>query len=200
MSLRRNLISTLYSPPIRWINFDYQNRRISPIGFYLVANQIVANNINTQIDSSWPDRSAKYDPNSNTITANSNDFGGVYHDEKSVLVHEAAHAVLDVLFAGRVIKGNRIVQASPMRALDDEAIGFLAGAFYLVSAGAAGSSQLAPEREALKIARSKLKTKKQWTGTQTFGITPKEAQNMRTAVASDKRYKTTAKGFATHNG
>ncbi len=77
----------------------------------------------------------------------------MYHDEKSVLVHEAAHAVLDVLFAGRVIKGNRIVQASPMRALDDEAIGFLAGAFYLVSAGAAGSSQLAPA-----MSRSMLKS------------------------------------------
>ncbi len=196
MSLRQNLISALLSHPVRWVNFEHRNRTISPIGFYVLATLVSNGTVSTRTDSSIQGRMAFYDPNSNTIIASDPTFGGAYWDEKALLIHESAHAILDAIYAGRNSQGLR----APMRVVDDEIIGYLAGAFYLVSAGAASFSRSAPEREAIRVARSKLNPRPAWTGTLTFQFTAQELLPLRNAIIISPLYRSNANAIATHNG
>lgn len=196
MSLKQNLIGALMSPPIRWVNFIHKDRGVAPIVFYHLAVRAHEGKIKTRIDSSIQGRVAYYDPGTNTVIASDNDFGSTYWDEKALLIHEATHAILDTIFAGRNMEGKR----APMLVVDDEIMGYLAGAFYLVAAKAAGSSKSAPEREALKIARSKLDPDQRWDGCLTFRFSAQELQPLRNAISSDPHYRDDANKTAVHDG
>lgn len=196
MSLKQNLIETLMSKPARWVNFEHQNRIISPIGFYMLAQNVVNGTVHTKIDRTIQGRMAFYDPESNTIIASDHTFGDTYWDEKALLIHESAHAILDSIYAGKNMRGHR----TPMQVVDDEIMGYLAGAFYLVAANAAGSSASAPEREALKLAKSKLNPNQPWTGCLTFRFTAQELQLLRNAIIRDPLYRSNWNAIATHNG
>lgn len=196
MGLKQNLIDALMSPPIRWVNFEHQNRGIAPIVFYHLAGRVQEGKIKTKIDSSIQGRLAFYDPATNTVIASDNDFGSTYWDEKALLVHEATHAILDTIYAGKNTQGKK----APMLVVDDEIMGYLAGAFYLVAAKATGSSKSGPEREALKIAKSKLNPDQKWDGCLTFKFSAKELQPLRTAITSDPLYRADASKNAVHDG
>lgn len=196
MKLKDNLINALLSPPVRWVNFMHQNRGIAPIVFYRLAADVHNGKVKTKVDSSIQGRIAYYDPGANTIIASGHDFGSTYWDEKALLIHESAHAILDTIYAGKDMQGKK----SPMKVVDDEIMGYLAGAFYLVAAKAAGSSQSGPERAALQIARSKLNPNQPWDGCLTFKFTPAELQPLRAAIASDPHYSSDAHHTAQHDG
>ena len=196
MGLKANVSRALRSPPVRWVNFVHKNRGIAPIAFYRLAVHVSNGTIGTKIDSSIQGRMAYYDQNTNTMIASDNDFGSHYWDEKALLIHEAAHAILDKIYAGKDSRGKR----APMRVVDDEIIGYLAGAFYLVAANASGASRSAPEREALKIARSKLNPRKPWDGCLTFTFTAKELRPLHNAISNDPLYRSVASQLAVHNG
>lgn len=196
MSLKDNLINALVSPPVRWVNFMHQNRGIAPIVFYRLAADVHGGKVKTKVDSGIQGRTAYYDPASNTVIASGHDFGTTYWDEKALLIHESAHAILDTIYAGRDMDGKR----SPMKVVDDEIMGYLAGALYLVAAKASGASRSGPEREALKIARSRLNPDQPWDGCLTFKFTPVELQPLRAAIHSDPMYKADADHTAAHDG
>jgi len=196
VSLKDNLIHALMSPPVKWVNFVHQGRGIAPIVFYRLAADVHQGKIHTKIDSSIQGRLAYYDPGTNTVIASSHDFGSSYWDEKALLIHDSGHAILDTIYAGRDTSGKR----APMKVVDDEIMGYLAGAFYLVAAGAAGASQSGPEREALKIARSKLDPAQPWDGCLTFKFTAIELQPLRAAISSDPLYRADAGKTAIHDG
>ena len=196
MSLKSNLIGTLVSAPVRWVNFTHANRGITPLGFYLLAGRVENGIVKTQIDTSIQGRIAFYDPQNNTIIASDNDFGSTYWDEKSLLIHESAHAILDALYAGKDSTG----KPARMRVVDDEIIGYLAGAFYLVAANAAGTSRSGPERESLKIAKSKLNPRPKWDGCLTFTFTSSELNPLRNAIISDPHYQKVWNQIAVHDG
>jgi hypothetical protein len=196
MKLKDNLISALVSPPVRWVNFMHLNRGIAPIVFYRLAVDVHNGKVKTKVDSSIQGRIAYYDPGSNTVIASSHDFGSTYWDEKALLIHESAHAILDTIYAGKDMYGKK----APMKVVDDEIMGYLAGALYLVAAKAGGPSQSGPEREALKIARSKLNPDQPWDGCLTFKFTPSELQPLRAAISSDPMYRSDANRTATHDG
>ncbi len=196
MGLKDNLINALVSPPVRWVNFMHQNRGIAPIVFHRLAHDVHHNRVKTKVDRSIEGRVAYYDPGSNTIIASSPDFGNTYWDEKALLIHESAHAILDTIYAGKDMHGKK----SPMKVVDDEIMGYLAGALYLVAAKAAGSSKSGPEAAALKIARSKLNPDRAWDGCLTFQFTATELQPLRAAIASDPMYRSDANHTAHHDG
>jgi hypothetical protein len=196
VSLKQNLISALTSEPVRWVNFEYKNWWIGPQAFYILAGHVYSGIVNTKIDRSITGRMAFYDQFSNTVIASDPSFGDTYWDEKALLIHESAHAILDVIYAGRNSSGVK----QTMTVADHEAIGYLAGAFYLVAANAAGMSQVAPEREALKLARSKLSNRPPWTGTLVFRFTAQELQPLRSAIINSPLYRNSANAIAPNNG
>jgi hypothetical protein len=197
MSLRENLLSALISDPVRWVNFEHRNRLISPICFYMLWRYVNDGKVSTKIDRSIQGRTAFYDPSSNTIIASDPTFGSNYWDEKALLIHESAHAILDILYVGRNMQGKK----DPMRVVDDEIIGYLAQAFYLVSANADNFSKGAPEREAIKVAKIKLPNPRPpWTGTLTFRFTAQELQPLRNAIITSPLYRNNANAISTHDG
>jgi hypothetical protein len=197
MSLKRNLLKTLLSEPTRWVNFIHMNRGVSPIVFYHLAAAIHNGTVKTDVDASIQGRTAFYNPQNNTIIASGHDFGSEYLDEKSLLIHESAHACLDAIYAGKDMRGTR----APMRVIDDEITGYLAGAFYLVAANAAGASSFGPEREAIKVARSKLKNPRPiWDGCLTFTFSSPELGPLRNAIMADPMYRNEWRATAVHNG
>ncbi len=196
MSLKSNLIAALTSEPVKWVNFTHANRGIAPIAFYMLAVAVHEDRVHTKIDRSIQGRIAYYDSGTNTVIASGPDFADTYWDEKALLIHESAHAILDGIYAGKDSSG----KPSRMRVVDDEIIGYLAGAFYLVAAKASGASQTAPEREAIKLARAKLLPWKPWSGCEVFSFTATELQPLRSAVANHPAYRSVAQSFAPHDG
>ena len=196
MGLKQNVMGALLSEPAKWVNFIHENRGIAPITLYHLAVHVHNDNVKTKVDTSIQGRIAYYDPQSNTIIASGHDFGSTYWDEKALLIHESAHAILDGIYAGKDMLGKK----APMRVIDDEIIGYMAGALYLVAANAGGSSKSDPENEALKIARSKLKNRPPWDGCLTFTFTAQELLPLRTAIMKDPHYKSDANMIAVHNG
>ena len=197
MSLRENLINALISDPVRWVNFEHRNRLISPICFYILGSHVSDGKVSTKIDRSIQGRTAFYDPSSNTIIASDPTFGSTYWDEKALLIHESAHAILDILYGGMNIQGEK----DPIQVVDDEIIGYLAQAFYLVSANADGVSKSTPESEAIKVAKIKLPNPRPpWTGTLTFRFTAQELQPLRNAIISSPLYRNNANAISTHDG
>ena len=195
MSLKSDLIAVLFSDAARWVNFMHAGRGIAPITLYHLAAAVQNGTVKTKVDASrGQGRIAFYDPAINTIIATEYGFGSNYKDEKALLIHESAHAILDVIYKGKNFLGKK----ASMKVLDDEVIGYLAGAFYLVAANAAGASKGA-EHEAIKLAKTKVNTKVAWTGCETATFTPAELQPLRNAIKADAKYQdwNTA---AVHNG
>lgn len=196
MSLKNNLVDVLFSEPARWVNFMHAKRGVAPIAFYHLAAAISTGRVKTKIDPSIQGRTAYYDPSSNTIIASDHDVGSTYWDEKALLLHEATHAILDGIYAGKDMYGKR----APMRVVDDELMAYIAGGLYLVAAGAAGSSKSNPEREAIKLARAKLNPRPKWDGCLTFEFTAGELQPLRNAIIADPKYRSDWSTVALHNG
>jgi len=200
MGLKENVINTLMSPPMKWVNFKFSNWGIQPFGFCILATYVNDGRIGVKVNHKLTDR-ATYDPVSNTIFARDHSFGATYWDEKSTLVHESAHAMLDCLYAGKNSEG----RSASMRVVDDETIGYLAGAIYLLASGSANISSTSkgdPNNEALKAARPKLNEMKArgWDGCYTMDFSTQDVRNLQAAIKAHAFYKADWNHRAVHNG
>jgi hypothetical protein len=201
MGLKQNVISAFLSQPVRWVNFTFLNRMISPICYYVAASYVQNGRIKCATDANLTDR-ATYDPIDDVITARDNSFGETYWDEKSTLIHEGAHAILDCFYAGRDMNSAKV---AAMRVVDDETIGYLAGAIYLLASKAGslnGNEQGQPSYKAMKAAKPKLDAlmAKPWSGCETMPFSVLEVKDLQAAIHRHEFYKNEWSNKATHNG
>jgi hypothetical protein len=199
MSLKTNLIDILVSPPIRWINFTYANRMIAPMGYYYVASALHNGTIKCSINSKLG-HTAAYDPATNTVIASSHDYGLTYIDEKSLLVHEATHALLDTCYNGRDMNGSK---SSGITVLKDETIAYLAQAMYIIAAkGVAPSDRSSPDYHAYVAVKPKLESlmSKPWTGCETIAFSETDVTALQSSIRSHEFYRSSYSSMALHNG
>lgn len=193
MGLRKNIVETLVSTPVRWINFTFANRLISPMGYYYVASMVSNDTIKCAVDSSLS-HIAMYDATNNKITASDGSYGETYFDEKSLLVHECTHAILDIFYSGA---------AKGITVLEDETIAYLAQAMFVVAAkGAIPTDNALPDYHAIDVVQARLEAvmKKGWTGCDTIEFTTKDVAAVQTSIKKHKFYKNTHSSIAVHNG
>jgi hypothetical protein len=198
MGLKTNVIKALASDPIRWINFTFANRMMSPIMYWSLAGLFDNNKITCAVDSSLSD-TATYDPGSNTLTASDGSYGETYFYQKALLIHECTHAILDCYYNGRDMNNNK---AGSINVLTDETIAYLAQAFYLVAAkGNMPSNSSAPDYKAVQIVKPKLEAimKNGWTGCDTINFTTMDVASLQTSIKADPLYSNWA-STAVHNG
>src|SRR5262245_6291964 len=101
MGLKSNVLATLASPQVKWINFAFANRMMSLICYQPLDGLVDNNTIKCEVDSTLNDI-AKYDPGPpNKLVASDGSYGETYFYQKAMLIHECSHAVLDCFYAGR---------------------------------------------------------------------------------------------------
>jgi len=198
MGLKSNVLATLSSPQVNWINFAFANRMMSPMMYRSLYGQVDGDKIKCEVDSNLDD-TAMYDPNSNKLTASDGSYGETYFYQKALLIHEASHAILDCWYNGRDMNNNK---ASGITVLAEETIAYLAQAFYLVaSKGNMPSNSSAPDYQAVEIVKPKLDAimKNGWTGCDTIYFTSTDVAGLQTAIKADPKYSNWASA-AVHNG
>jgi hypothetical protein len=199
MGLRKNVVETLVSTPIKWINFTFANRMISPIGYYYIASMVSNEQIKCEVDAKLQ-HTAMYNFNKNTITASDGSYGETYFDEKSLLVHECTHAILDIFYKGRDMNGGA---SAGITVLEDETIAYLAQAMYVVAAnGATPNDSSLPDYHASDVVEDNLKAimKKGWTGCDTLHFTTADVTALQTSIKKNALYKSSYSSIAVHNG
>ena len=201
MGLKQNVINAFISLPVRYVNFTFANRLISPMAYYFAASYVDSGRIRCATDATQTDR-VTYDPVNDVITAVDNSFGERYWDEKSVLIHEGAHAILDAFYPVPSANNSKL---KTMLVLDDETIAYLAGAIYLLAAKAPtpGSSEMGkPAYEAVKAAKPKVEVlmAKPWTGCDTMAFSTQDVKELQAAIKKHEFYKNDWNTIATHNG
>ncbi|QDU31577.1 hypothetical protein ETAA8_67360 [Anatilimnocola aggregata] len=198
MGLKKNVIEALASSPVKWINFTFANRMVSPIGYYYVASMVDNNTIKCAVDSNLSN-TATYNAATNTITASDGSYGETYFDEKALLIHECTHALLDCLYNGRDMNNNK---AGGITVLQDETIAYIAQAIYIIAAkGNSPSNQAKPDYQAVESIQSKLEAvmAKRWSGCETIHLTGADVAGLTTAIKNDPLYSDWA-STAVHNG
>lgn len=197
MSLRSNTLDALCLPQTRAINFMYNSRLISPVGYAIVAAMVNDGRIAFAVDGNFTDM-ATYDPTTDTITARDNSFGE-FLDEKAVLIHECTHAMLDAYMGRRSESGG----SATMTVLEDETAAYIAGAIFSIETNlTAGLSS--PSKEAVAVVKPKLteiKKHSQWTtGCVFMTFTAKDVTPLQAAIRHHKLYTTNHQETAVHNG
>ena len=198
MGLKTNVIKALASEPVRWINFTFANRMMSPIMYWQLAGLFDKNTITCAVNSNLDD-TALYDPANNVLTASDGSYGETYFYQKALLIHECTHAVLDCLYNGRDMNNKK---AGSITVLADETIAYLAQAFYLVAAkGNMPNNSAAPDYKAVEIVKPKLDAimKNGWTGCDTINFTTADVAKLQTAIKAEPAYSNWA-STALHNG
>lgn len=199
MGLQKNIVETLVSTPVRWINFTFANRLISPMGYYYIASMVSNGTIKCGVDSSL-NNVAMYDATNNKIIASDNSYGETYFDEKSLLVHECTHAILDIFYNGRDMNNKA---AASLTVLEDETIAYIAQAIYVVAAnGATPGDDTKPDAHAYKAIRTRVEAlmKKGWTGCDTLAISSSDVAGLQKAIKHHALYKDNYSTVAEHNG
>lgn len=198
-----NVVNAFVSAPVKWVNFRFMDRMIAPLGFYYLAGLINAGEIKIDIDANISD-GAQYDPTNTSTTSGriiirDRSFGENSLAEKATLIHEGAHAILDRFYPGHDINGKK----STIRIVDDETMGYLAGAIYLIAAGLSNSAiQGTLNYEATRIAKPKVEASMQrgWDGCLTMEFTSQEVKALQTKISRHQFYKNDWNQTATHNG
>lgn len=199
MGLKTNVVETLVSTPVKWINFTFANRLISPMGYYYIASMVSSGTIKCAVNAGMG-HTASYDVKNNTITANDSSYGETYFDEKALLVHECTHAILDIFYKGRDMNGGA---SAGITVLEDETIAYIAQGMYVVAAnGASPNDNSLPDYEAYYLVKDKLKAimKKGWTGCDTIDFTTTDVTDLQTTIKKHKFYKSSYSGLAVHDG
>ena len=199
MGLKKNVVETLVSAPVKWINFTFANRMVSPIGYYYVASLVSNGTISCGVNSSLSN-TAMYDPNNNKIIASDQSYGETYFDEKALLVHESTHAILDVFYSGRDMNNKK---SGGITVLQDETIAYLAQAMYIVAArGASPSDKTIPDYHAYTVVKSRLEAimKNGWTGCDTIAFTNADVAALQTSIKTNDLYKANFNSISLHNG
>jgi len=198
MGLKSNVLATLSSPQVKWINFAFANRMMSPIMYRSLYGLVDGGTIKCEVDSNLDD-TAMYDPANNKLVASDGSYGETYFYQKALLIHESSHAVLDCYYSGRDMNNNK---AAGITVLADETIAYLAQAFYLVaSKGNMPSNTAAPDYKAVAIVQPRLDKimKNGWTGCDTIYFTTADVMSLQTAIKADPLYSNWA-STAVHNG
>ena len=198
MGLKSNVLATLSSPQVNWINFAFANRMMSPMMYRSLYGQVDGDKIKCEVNSSLDD-TAMYDPANNKLTASDGSYGETYFYQKALLIHEASHAILDCWYNGRDMNNNK---ASGITVLAEETIAYLAQAFYLVaSKGNMPSNSAAPDYKAVEIVKPKLDAimKNGWTGCDTIYFTTTDVASLQSAIKAEPAYSNWA-SIAVHNG
>ena len=198
MGLKSNVLATLSSPQVNWINFAFANRMMSPMMYRSLYGQVDGDKIKCEVDLSLDD-TAMYDPANNKLTASDGSYGETYFYQKALLIHEASHAILDCWYNGRDMNNNK---ASGITVLAEETIAYLAQAFYLVaSKGNMPSNSAAPDYKAVEIVKPKLDAimKNGWTGCDTIYFTTTDVASLQSAIKAEPAYSNWA-SIAVHNG
>ena len=198
MGLKSNVLATLSSPQVNWINFAFANRMMSPIMYRSLYGAVDGGKIKCEVDSNLSD-TAKYDATNNKLFASDGSYGESYFYQKALLIHECSHAILDCWYNGRDMNNNK---AAAITVLADETIAYLAQAFYLVASnGNMPSNSTAPDYKAVAIVQPKLDAimKKGWTGCDTINFTPADVASLQTAIKAEPAYSNWA-STALHNG
>jgi hypothetical protein len=199
MGLKSNVLATLASPQVKWINFAFAKRMMSPITYWSLYGLVDNGTIKCEVDSSLNDI-AYYDPGPpNRLVASDGSYGETYFYQKALLIHECSHAVLDCYYNGRDMDNNK---AQGITVLNDETIAYLAQAFYLVAAnGNMPSDSRKPDYQAVAIVEPKLNAimKKGWTGCDTIDFTTADVASLQAAIKADPKYSNWA-STAVHNG
>ena len=198
MGLKSNVLATLSSPQVNWINFAFANRMMSPMMYRSLYGQVDGDKIKCEVDSNLDD-TAMYDPANNKLTASDGSYGETYFYQKALLIHESSHAILDCYYNGRDMNNNK---ASGITVLAEETIAYLAQAFYLVaSKGNMPSNSAAPDYQAVEVVKPKLDAimKNGWTGCDTIYFTSTDVAGLQTAIKADPKYGNWA-SMAVHNG
>jgi hypothetical protein len=153
MAVTENITTVFSSPEIGWIHFRFANRLIAPASYRSMLELLKSGRLNGGVNRDLGDRT-EYNPSKDTIFAGNEGFGANLFVEKSVLVHEGVHAILDNM-AGKDADG----KAAPMKVLADETMGYLAGAMYLIvmhDAIVRDTPENKPSLEAVKAVRAKI--------------------------------------------
>lgn len=198
MGLKSNVLATLSSTQVRWINFAFANRMLSPVMYRSLYGLVDGGTIKCEVDSSLSD-TAMYDPANNKLIASDGSYGETYFYQKALLIHESSHAILDCLYNGRDMNNNK---ATGITVLADETIAYLAQAFYLVASnGNMPKNTTAPDYKAVAIVKPKLDAimKNGWTGCDTIYFTAADVTSLQTAIKADPAYSDWA-STAVHNG
>jgi hypothetical protein len=80
MGLKSNVLATLASPPVNWINFAFANRMMSPIMYRSLYGAVDGGKISCEVDSNLDD-AALYDAANNKLTASDGSYGETYLSE-----------------------------------------------------------------------------------------------------------------------
>jgi hypothetical protein len=198
MGLKSNVLSTLSSPQVKWINFAFANRMLSPVMYRSLYGMVDGNTIKCEVNSALDD-TATYDPANNKLVASDGSYGETYFYQKALLIHELSHAVLDCLYNGRDMNNNT---ATGITVLADETIAYLAQAFYLVASnGNMPKNTAAPDYKAVAIVEPRLSLimKNGWTGCDTIYFTSADVTSLQTAIKAEPAYSNWA-STAVHNG
>jgi hypothetical protein len=198
MGLKSNVLATLSSPSVRWINFAFANRMMSPIMYRSLYGLVDGGTITCEVNSKLND-TAMYDADKNKLIASDGSYGETYFYQKALLIHELSHAILDCYYSGRDMDNNK---AAGITVLADETIAYLAQAFYLVAAkGNMPSNSAAPDYKAVAIVQPRLDAimKSGWTGCDTIYFTTADVMSLQTAIKADPAYSNWA-SIAVHNG
>ena len=206
MSSTSALFEALSNPALNYVNFNAFHRPIMKMSYVFLVQRVlhdkednpilgdVDDKVSVKVSTKMPEGAAAiYDSACNTIILPNHGYGGM-KAEKAILVHEATHAVLDI-YRGRNAKGVRV----PMLVRDDEAVAYLAEAFYRIglkisSGGRPGS----PRRVAMSLAKSKLAGSAPPTSTLNF--TARDLLPLQAAVQKDGLYSKDAQKRANHDG
>ena len=198
VGLKSNVLATLSSPQVKWINFAFANRMLSPVMYRSLYGLVDGGTIKCEVDSNLND-TATYDPASNKLVASDGSYGETYFYQKALLIHESSHAILDCCYNGRDMNNKK---AAGITVLADETIAYLAQAFYLVaSKGNMPSNTAAPDYKAVAIVQPRLDKimKNGWTGCDTIYFTTADVMSLQTAIKADPAYSGWA-SIAVHNG
>lgn len=199
MGLKTNVIQTLSSSPVRWINFTFANRMISPVGYYYIASLVSNDTIKCKVNGTLGHK-AQYDVTNNEITASDGSYGERFFDEKSLLIHECTHALLDHFYKGRDMNGKA---SAGITVLEDETIAYIAQAIYLIAAkGATPMDETTPDTHAHNAVKTKVQAMMNngWTGCETLTITSQDVTDLQSSIKLNSNYSKNYNSIAVHDG
>ena len=104
MGLKSNVLATLSSPQVKWINFAFANRMLSPVMYRSLYGLVDGGTIKCEVDSSLDD-TAMYDPANNKLVASD----GSYRIERCVCAVDVGRPInrlgLEAQMTGGTIDG-----------------------------------------------------------------------------------------------
>lgn len=197
-TLKQIVLRTLSSSHVKWINFAFADRLLSPIAYWSLYGLVDNNTITCDVDPSLNDI-AFYNVTDDQIVA-STGYGETYFYQQALLIHECSHAILDHFYNNRDMNNKK---SGGITVLADETIAYLAQAFYIVaSKGNYPSNSSAPDYQAVALVRPKLEAlmKTGWTGCDTMYFTAADVAELQKAIKAHDAYKNDYATIAVHDG